>query len=133
LVLGIVDEERANLAADLRKGTTISIDDAHLSGKTLGPALEQAQVLIHCTPLGMHPKVDDTCVPKELLKPPLTVMDIVYNPRETRLLREARDVGCATIPGLEMFLNQAVAQFELWTGQPAPANVMREILEAQFS
>ncbi len=132
-ILGIVDDERANLASDLRKGTTVSIEDNHLSEETLGQAIEQAQVLIHCTPLGMHPKVERTCVPQNQLKAHLTVMDIVYNPRETRLLREAREVGCATIPGLEMFLNQAVAQFELWTGQSAPTNVMREILEAQFS
>jgi shikimate dehydrogenase len=132
-ILGIIDDERANLATDLRRGTTVSIEENYLSEETLGRAIEQAQVLIHCTPLGMHPKVEHTCVPKNQLKTHLTVMDIVYNPRETRLLREAREVGCATIPGLEMFLNQAVAQFELWTGQSAPTNVMREILEAQFS
>ncbi|MFQ5932904.1 MAG: shikimate dehydrogenase family protein, partial [Nitrospiraceae bacterium] len=67
-----------------------------------------------------------------LLRPHLTVMDIVYNPLETRLLREARQVGCRTIRGIEMFLNQAVAQFELWTGQPAPADVMRGVLESRF-
>ncbi len=131
-ILGIVNDERANLVTDLRKGTTVAIEEAHLSEKTIGPAIEQAQVLIHCTPLGMHPKVDHTCVPQDLLKAHLTVMDVVYNPRETRLLREAREVGCATIPGLEMFLHQAVTQFELWTGQSAPTEVMREILEAQF-
>ncbi len=132
-ILGIVDDERANLAADLRKNSTVSIEEAHLSEETLGRAIEQSQVLIHCTPLGMHPKVEHTCVPQDQLKAHLTVMDIVYNPRETRLLREAREMGCATIPGLEMFLNQAVTQFELWTGQSAPTDVMREILEAQFS
>ncbi len=132
-LLGIVDDERATLAADLRKGSTIPINEMHLSEETLGQAIEQCQVLIHCTPLGMYPKVDGTCVSKNLLQPHLTVMDIVYNPRETRLLREAREIGCTTIPGLEMFLHQAVAQFELWTGQSAPTQVMREILEAQFS
>lgn len=132
-LLGIVDDERTTLAADLRKGSTIPINEGHLSEETLGQAIEQCQVLIHCTPLGMHPKVDGTCVPKNLLQPHLTVMDIVYNPRETRLLREAREIGCTTIPGLEMFLHQAVAQFELWTGQSAPTQVMRDILEAKFS
>lgn len=132
-ILGIVDEERETLAADLRKSARISIDEAPFNEETLGTAIEQSHVLIHCTPLGMHPAVDQTCVPKDYLKAHLTVMDIVYNPRETRLLREAREMGCATIPGLEMFLNQAVAQFELWTGRAAPTAVMREILEAQFS
>lgn len=132
-LLGIVDDERASLAADLRNGSTIPIQEAPLSEETLGEAIKRSQILIHCTPLGMHPKVDGTCVPKHLLQSHLTVMDIVYTPRETRLLREAREVGCTTIPGLEMFLHQAVAQFELWTGQSAPTEVMRKILEGQFS
>ncbi|MDT7043304.1 shikimate dehydrogenase [Candidatus Nitronereus thalassa] len=132
-LLGILDEERTALAADLRKGSSVPITDAPINQETLVSAIEQSQVLIHCTPLGMHPKVDGTCIQKVLLKPHLTVMDIVYNPRETRLLREAREIGCSTIPGLEMFLHQAVAQFELWTKQSAPINVMRKILEAQFS
>ena len=132
-ILGIVQDERGILAADLRKSTTVSIEEAPLSEGTLVRAIKQSQVLIHCTPLGMHPHIDHTCVPKALLAPHLTVMDIVYTPRETRLLREAREVGCVTIAGLDMFLHQAVAQFELWTGQSAPMTVMRDILEAQFS
>jgi shikimate dehydrogenase len=80
----------------------------------------------------MSPKVEHSCVPAALLHPGLTVMDIVYNPRETRLLREAKAAGCRVIPGLDMFLNQAVEQFELWTGQKAPAAVMRRILESKF-
>ena len=60
-------------------------------------------------------------------------MDIVYNPLDTRLLKDARDTGCRTIRGLEMFLHQAVAQFELWTGQRAPVTVMRRVLESSFS
>ena len=81
----------------------------------------------------MDPNPDATPVPRVLLGPHLTVMDIVYNPLETRLLREARQAGCATIPGLEMFLHQAMAQFELWTSHPAPSSVMRTILESHFS
>jgi shikimate dehydrogenase len=59
-------------------------------------------------------------------------MDVVYNPRETQLLIEARTAGCRTISGLEMFLYQAVAQFERWTGQSAPVQVMRAVLESRF-
>jgi shikimate dehydrogenase len=80
----------------------------------------------------MSPKTETTCVPASLLHADLAVMDIVYNPRETRLLSDAKQAGCKTIPGLEMFLNQAVAQFELWTNQPAPVDVMRQVLESHF-
>ena len=57
----------------------------------------------------------------------LTVMDIVYNPRETKLLADAKAAGCRTISGLEMFLYQAAAQFERWTGQSAPASHARRV------
>ena len=55
-------------------------------------------------------------------------MDIVYSPLETRLLREARTAGCQVVQGLDMLLYQGAAQFELWTGRPAPVEVMRQAL-----
>jgi shikimate dehydrogenase len=60
-------------------------------------------------------------------------MDIVYNPLNTRLLQDAQAAGCRTIQGINMFLYQAVAQFELWTGKPAPIQVMRNVLTSHFS
>ena len=80
----------------------------------------------------MSPKADTTCISASLLHADLSVMDIVYNPLETRLLKDAKRAGCMTIPGLEMFLNQAVTQFEFWTNQPAPVEVMRTVLESHF-
>lgn len=120
------------MASDLRSKTNVAIEDAYLDDRTLGRTVPDAQILIHCTPVGMSPKADVSCVPASLLHPGLTVMDIVYNPRETRLLTEAKRAGCKTISGLEMFLNQAVTQFELWTNQPAPVDVMRAVLESRF-
>jgi shikimate dehydrogenase len=131
-VLGIDDKERRTLASDLRSKTTVAIEEAFLDDSTLGRIVPEAQILIHCTPVGMSPKVDATSVPASLLHPGLTVMDIVYTPRDTKLLADARGAGCRTIPGLEMFLNQAAAQFELWTDQPAPVEVMRSVLESRF-
>ena len=131
-ILGIDDNERTTLAADLRTKTSIPVEDATLTPETLQSALDHTQLLIHCTPIGMHPKVDQSCVPKNLLHPDLTVMDIVYNPLHTQLLRDAQAAGCHTIPGIEMFLHQAVGQFELWTGQSAPIDVMRNVLTTHF-
>lgn len=132
-LLGIDDQERTTLAKDLREKTSLSVDDASLSPESLQAALRQAQLLIHCTPLGMHPKIEDSCVPPHLLHSDLTVMDIVYNPLNTRLLQDARAAGCRTIQGIEMFLYQAVGQFELWTGESAPIDVMRGVLTRHFS
>ncbi len=132
-LLGIDDQERQILAEDLRTKTGVSITANSLNESTLGPALADAQLLIHCTPIGMHPKIEASCVPKKLFHPGLTVMDIVYNPLNTQLLQDAKAAGCPTIQGIEMFLHQAVGQFELWTGQPAPIDTMRNILTTHFS
>lgn len=132
-LLGIEERERLALAEDLRNKTGLNVADAFLNESSLKQVLPDAKVLIHCTPIGMAPKVGKSCVPPSLLHPQLVVMDIVYNPRETRLLMEAKAAGCRTIAGLEMFLYQAAAQFELWTGRPAPTDVMRAVLESRFS
>jgi shikimate dehydrogenase len=131
-LLGVDDKERAALAAEVRSKTAFAIEDFHLDEAALGRTIPEAQVLIHCTPVGMSPKVNATCVPASLLHSGLAVMDIVYNPRETLLLKDAKRAGCKTIPGLEMFLNQAVTQFELWTNRSAPVDVMRTVLESRF-
>lgn len=132
-ILGIDSQERAALAQDLQSKTGMAVQESSLDEETLRRILPETQVLIHCTPMGMSPKVDQTAVPPPLLHEGLTVMDIVYNPRDTRLLKDAKAAGCRTIPGLEMFLHQATAQFELWTNQIAPADVMRAVLESRFS
>ncbi len=132
-LLGVDDQERTTLARDLKAKTPILLDDASLTPETLQSALAQAQLLIHCTPIGMHPKVDESCVPKHLFHRDLTVMDIVYNPLNTRLLQDAQAAGCRTIQGINMFLYQAVGQFELWTGKSAPIEMMRNVLTSQFT
>ncbi len=131
-LLGIEDSERARLAQDIRSVGGATVEDSHLDEAALRRVLPDSHVLIHCTPVGMSPKSDSTCVPASLLHSGLAVMDIVYNPRETQLLKDAKFAGCKTIPGLEMFLNQAVTQFELWTNQAAPVAVMRTVLESHF-
>jgi shikimate dehydrogenase len=132
-ILGIDEQERAALAQDLRSKTGMTVQESPLDEGALQKVLPDAHVLIHCTPIGMLPKVRETAVPAMLLHAGLTVMDIVYNPRDTRLLKDAKVAGCRVIPGLEMFLHQASAQFELWTNQAAPTDVMRAVLESRFS
>ena len=90
---------------------------------------QPADILINATPLGMAPWLDETPFPAEMLKPHITVMDMVYAPPETRLLREAREKGCRTVGGLSMLLHQAALQFETWTGREAPLGVMRQAAE----
>ena len=85
-------------------------------------------VVINCSPVGMNPNVDTTPFSNRNLKPGMVVFDSVYNPPETRLLKEAREAGCTVISGVELFINQAVGQFEMWTRNKAPAQAMRDVL-----
>jgi shikimate 5-dehydrogenase len=85
-------------------------------------------VLINCSPVGMSPKINESPFLARDFKKGMVVFDSVYNPMETRLLREAKAAGCTVIHGSELFINQAARQFELWTGQPAPIEIMRDVL-----
>jgi shikimate dehydrogenase len=131
-ILGVDEEERRRLVQDLRTRTALVVEDGPIQDDSLRSWIPHCRTVIHCTPVGMSPHVDETCVPAAMWRSDLTVMDIVYNPRETRLLKEARAAGCRTIQGIEMFLSQAILQFELWTNQTAPADVMRAVLESRF-
>jgi shikimate dehydrogenase len=132
-LLGIIEQERAQLASDIAAKSRLKPATDSLSPDTAGAALKQCDLLINTTPVGMYPNCDDSPVPRELLKKQTAVFDIVYNPRKTRLLRDAEQAGCTVVSGIEMFLNQAAIQFTLWTGRPAPAGVMRAVLEKHFS
>jgi 3-dehydroquinate dehydratase/shikimate dehydrogenase len=81
-------------------------------------------VLVHATPLGMYPHPEE-CFFEDSI-PAETVFDMVYNPLETTLARRAIDQGKTVIPGLQMFLEQAAHQFEIWTGEAAPRPVMEK-------
>jgi len=86
-----------------------------------------AEIVINCTSVGMHPDAE-ACPLKAIPSCVKVVFDTVYNPVETLLLRRARRAGCTCVGGLEMFVNQAVEQFETWTGEPAPRDVMRNVV-----
>jgi 3-dehydroquinate dehydratase/shikimate dehydrogenase len=88
-----------------------------------------SEILVNCTPVGMHPNVDETPFNKSNLKPAMVVFDTVYNPESTLLLKEARSHGCRIATGVEMFIRQAKLQFALFTGMEANEQRMRETLK----
>jgi shikimate dehydrogenase len=92
----------------------------------LAEALEDAEILVNATSVGMSPQDNESPVPAPLLRPGLTVFDIVYNPMMTRLLREAAAAGARTISGVDMLAWQGALAFERWTGQQAPVDLMRQ-------
>ena len=87
-----------------------------------------ADLLFNCTPVGMHPNVDETPFDKHHLRPSMIVFDAVYNPENTLLVKEARGRNCTVITGIDMFVRQACLQFKLFTGRDGPAEVMRETI-----
>lgn len=116
------------LSADLKSGSALAVHDRLLDQAALAQAMDRADIIIHCTSVGMHPNTDASLIPKELFKPHQVVFDIVYTPLETKLLADAKSKGLQTISGVDMFVNQAVLQFEQFTGQSAPVEVMRQVV-----
>jgi 3-dehydroquinate dehydratase/shikimate dehydrogenase len=89
------------------------------------PARGSWDLLVNCTPIGMHPHADGTPIPRSMLNAGF-VYDLVYNPARTCLIRDAEAEGCQAIGGLEMLIGQAMAQFHWWTGIDPPRAMMRE-------
>jgi len=82
----------------------------------LAAFLQEAELLVNATPVGMTPHAEESPVPADLLREGLVVYDLVYNPPETKLLRDAGERGCLAIGGLEMLVYQGIRALELWTG-----------------
>ena len=96
-----------------------------LSSDTIQKNLRDSDILINATKVGMHPHESQTMVEPQWLRSDLTVMDIVYNPIETRLAKDAKAAGAKVINGVEMLIYQGAVSFELWTSRSAPIEVMR--------
>ncbi len=120
-------EKRAiKLAKDLTNKTTIKAVGKNMSINTLKNLVNDVDILINTTPLGMYPDIEESPISEEILHNNLFVFDIVYNPLETRLLKEASKIGCKTLGGLDMFVNQGALAFEWWTGKKPNLNLMKE-------
>jgi 3-dehydroquinate dehydratase/shikimate dehydrogenase len=111
---------RAQFLAEQFGGRSVDWSARHLA---------DAEIIVNCTPVGMHPNVDESPFNKSHLKPSMVVFDTVYNPESTLLLKEARAHGCRIATGVEMFIRQAALQFLLFTGKEAPEALMRDTLK----
>jgi shikimate dehydrogenase len=108
-----------------------SVGNASAGGLDTLDRVAEADVLVNATSVGMES--EESPVPREYLHADLAVLDAVYSPIETRLLREAREVGATTIDGAWMLLFQGVEAFERWTGEEAPVSAMNEALRSRLS
>jgi shikimate dehydrogenase len=130
VVLGAGGASRAAVAAlrDAGCDHVLVVDRAHWMN--LPGALMSAHLLVNATPIGTES--DESPVPQRLLRPDLRVLDLVYRPSPTRLVREARAAGAAAHGGAGILLRQAALSFGLWTGRQAPVSVMRDALRGEL-
>jgi shikimate dehydrogenase len=121
------------LIRDLKASSHVRIKSGLMDHRSLSDSMEVAHIIIHCTPVGMHPNEDASLVPVDFFQPEQVVFDIVYTPLKTKLLAEAGSQGLKIISGVDMFINQAVLQFESFTGVDAPVEVMRQVVMEHLS
>jgi shikimate dehydrogenase len=141
VVLGAGGAARAALYGIVSKGgRAVVVNRSEKKGRALAKEFDasftplgkvdrlEGDCLVNTTPIGMHPREDDMPVPKGILGRYRAVADVIYNPLETMLLKEAQAAGCKVTSGFEMFVYQGVEQFEMWTGKDAPVQEMKEVV-----
>jgi shikimate dehydrogenase len=126
VILNRTPKKAEKLAELLSKKFNKKVKGQALSSSILKKELELADVLINSTSVGMRPNVELSPVPSDLLRSDLFVMDIIYNPLKTKLLKDANSIGAKVISGLEMLIHQGAIAFEIWTNCIAPVEIMRK-------
>ena len=126
VILNRTPKPAIELANLLKQKFKKKINAGELSPTAVKDNLADANVLINATSVGMKPNANHTPVAPEWLKPDLVVMDIIYNPLETKLAKDAKAVGAKVVSGVEMLIYQGAASFEIWTACKAPVEVMRQ-------
>ena len=126
VILNRTPKPAIELADLLKQKFNKKINADVLSPSSLKDNLAEADVLINATSVGMKTNANQTPVQAEWLKPDLTVMDIVYDPIETKLAKDAKAAGAQVVSGVEMLIYQGAVSFEIWTACKAPVEVMRK-------
>jgi 3-dehydroquinate dehydratase/shikimate dehydrogenase len=98
-----------------------------------GRHTQLCDVIVNCTPIGMHPNVDESPLHASILKPGMVVFETIYTPETTLLVKEARARGCNVITGVDLFVRQAALQFRLFTGREPPVELMRNVVKRALS
>ena len=127
VILNRAPEKAKELAEALGRIFKNKIVGDSLSANAITKNLQDSDVLINATSVGMYPDFNQSIVAPQWLKSDLSVMDIVYNPVETKLARDAKAAGAKVISGVEMLIYQGAASFKIWTGRSAPVEVMRRV------
>ncbi|HEY0196458.1 MAG TPA: shikimate dehydrogenase [Methanobacterium sp.] len=126
-------EKALKLALNLKDNLGADVEAVGLKDE-LKKELKDADILINTTPIGMYPHVDQKpLVTSDMMHEGLIVNDVIYNPLETGLLREARLAGAKTITGIKMLIYQGIESFKIWTGMEPPLKVFEEAIEYEIN
>ena len=129
-VLNRSPEKARSLVEDVRP--TASAELSHGGLERLPAIIEETDVLINTTPVGMTPNTSDSPVPAGLLHGGLFVYDVIYNPVKTRLLRDAEAMGARVLSGVNMLVYQGAEAFKMWTGAEPPVDLMQRAVEVRL-
>jgi len=127
-ICDIIENKAIALANELKDKMKIKAFGKKSNDETLKSLITDIDLLINTTPVGMYPDVNKTPISKDLLAEHLFVYDIIYNPLNTQLLNDASEIGCQTLNGIEMFVNQGALAFEWWTDTKPNTNTMRKTI-----
>lgn len=132
VVLDEMAGKAERLARDVQKAAEPGMVHAEPGIERLAEHLQRANLLVNCTPVGMHPEEEAMPVQPELLRDDLIVFDLVYNPVRTKLLAAAEAAGARTVTGVKMLVYQGALSFRRWTGIDPPIDVMEAAVLEQL-
>lgn len=129
-ILNRTKHKATELANKLKKESEVLIFAKKLEKTTINDEIQKVDLIINATPVGMHPSQQESILSSNMLNKDLIVFDLIYNPLETKLIKDARKVGCKTINGLDMLISQGALAFEWWTDKKPNTNLMkRKVIE----
>lgn len=130
VITDVLPQKAEELAEYLRLDYGIPVVALEAGDPILQKHINEASLLVNTTPIGMKPKIEACPISNDIeLHKSLTVYDLVYNPRQTKLLKKAKAAKANTISGLGMLIRQGALAFEIFTGQSAPVEIMRQAAE----
>ncbi len=129
----MIDHKAKQLAGYIRTQMDIPAISVSPGSRELQESLEESELLVNASPVGMFPRVDESPLSENIrLHAGLTVYDLVYNPRETKLMKAAQAVGAKACSGLGMLVRQGALAFTIFTGEEAPFEVMWQAAQAEL-
>ncbi|MFW9829224.1 MAG: shikimate dehydrogenase [Promethearchaeota archaeon] len=127
VIINRTEDRAKRLVSELKK---FNIESKKYNEETIREEIKNADILINATPVGMFPSMETTPISRNLLHSGLFVFDLIYNPLETQLLKDSKEIGCRVLGGLDMLVYQGALAFEWWINKKPNIELMkRKVIE----